>query len=102
MISTAPTITASWTSVKFIRGIKDAAKTYPSSIRANSDGLMRLRIKLWIQPGADNLEIKIITNIHAVRAEHRSVEATAALLRDSFIWKGLSDDETEFFANCLL
>lgn len=81
---------------------KMLARPTLQKFQADSDGLMRFRTKSWVPPSADDLKIKVITIVHPGQAGHDGAETIAALLRESYTWKGLSDDATDFVANCLL
>ncbi|KAJ8558819.1 hypothetical protein ON010_g8630 [Phytophthora cinnamomi] len=59
------------------------------------------RDRIWVPPGATNLQTRLCVVAHAGAAGHRGVAATLKHLNDVFIWDGMDESVRNFVDGCL-
>lgn len=101
-VPTVPRDNTSWPTLEGIASAQQLVQTKPKNATTDDDGLLRIEGKVWVPDTDDGLKLKLLTVAHAGQAGHRGGEATAATLREEFIWKGLTTDARDFVSNCLL
>ncbi|GMF32060.1 unnamed protein product [Phytophthora fragariaefolia] len=103
-----PTKTEVRTSVKeYFGGVipveENAENAPPAGVHWDiADELYRdERDRIWVPPGATNLQTRLCAVAHAGAAIHRGVAATLKHLNDVFIWDGMGESVRNFVDGCL-
>lgn len=73
----------------------------PHEVIAHADGIFYMQRKIWIPCNATELKLKILILSHCGALGHRGKDATESVIREIFIWKGLTSDVSSFVHGCL-
>ena len=90
-----------WPGMQVMRTSQAQATDKPSNLRYGTDGLLLLQGRIWVPLSDLELNLKILIVSHCGAMGHRGKDATESVIRENFLWKGLSADVTSFVQGCL-
>ena len=67
----------------------------------DKEGVGRLDGRVWVPPGALDLQLSLLVIAHAGAMGHRGVVATRTALQEIFVWTKMGADVEAFVSECL-